>query len=89
MEADQVERSREVRALVHMYVIEINAFTLLGFCVILIVFPRSNGLPSGTWEEGHYMMTINCEKGSTTEDNAHRQVVNGVRVDVADCACEV
>ena len=58
------EDRKEWRALVHMYVIKINATTLLSSCVIWIVFPRSNVLPPVRGRRLlHDAVVRNCEKG--------------------------
>ena len=37
---------------------KIDAATLIGSCVIWVVFSLSNGLPLLVWTEGHYMMKL-------------------------------
>ena len=63
---------KECGALDHMSVNEIDAATLLGSCVIWIVFPSSTGLPPGGRAECYYVMRLReTEMGLTSKDKAH------------------
>ena len=50
---------------------------ILGYCIICIFFPHSNGLPPGAWEGLNYW-----RQGTDTSEM-------GLGVDVGDCASEI